>query len=238
MDNQIVDKITKLLAKANGNITQAEAQLYMEKAQEIALRNEIDISSLKNLNMNESEIIRESLTFGKRLPTVNTYVVIILENFFNVRIVTSGRRETNRSVHLIGKTADIETSKYVYAWLSETMIRCWKNYYDSTPGAQLAQKQSYLAGFHTGLNAKLDKNKQDIISSQIQEVQTNYALAVVNTETRMENAMGKFFPKLKKAISKTVNVDAISYYKGIIDGNECNISKGGIGGKVVPQLGY
>lgn len=241
MDNQIVDKITKLLAKANGNITQAEAQLYMEKAQELALKNEIDISSLKNSNANESVIINESLTFGKRLPTVNAYVVNILENFFNIRIITSGIRATNRTLHFIGKTADIETSKYVYTWLSETMVRCWKNYYESNSGVQLSQKQSYLMGFYYGLDAKLKKNKNDIISSQTSEVQSNYALAVVNTEARMKKVIEKFFPKLKKAISKTVSVEPSSYYKGIIDGNKCNISKGGIGGvggKAVAQLGY
>jgi len=238
MDNQIVDKITKLLAKANGNISEAEAQLFMAKAQELALRNDIEISSLKNLNSNENEIIKETLQFGKRLPTVSVYVTSILQNFFNVRVLTYGRRETNRTLYFIGNCADIETAKYVYTWLSETMVRCWKKYYE-TPGTQLSQKQSYLIGFYEGLSTKLTANKNRIVSEQSPETQSKYAVVVANKATLIENAIEKFFPKVKvKTATKTVPVETVSYYKGIIDGNNCEISKGGIGGKAVAQLGY
>lgn len=237
MDDQIVDKITKLLAKANGNITQEEAQLFMAKAQELALQNEIDLSSLNTSNTSESDIIKETLQFGKRLPTVNIYVTSILQDFFNVRVLTHGSRTTNRVLYFFGKRDDIETAKYVYTWLSETMVRCWKTYYDATPGIQLDQKQSYLSGFYTGLNRKLTANKNKIVSGQSPEVQSKYAIAVVSKETCIEKTIEKFFPDVKKSV-KTITVEAVSYYKGIIDGNNCEISKGGIGGNQVAQLGY
>ena len=58
------------------------------------------------------------LEFGGRLPTVNVYITNVLTKFFNVRIITTGGRNSGRKLIFVGKQNDINTAKYVYGLIS------------------------------------------------------------------------------------------------------------------------
>ena len=140
MNDKIIDRLTKLLALAGNNPSQAEANAAMAKAQAVAIEHGIDLALIGKVDDN-SEITLDEMRFGQRLPTVNNYVSDILVKFFNVKIILSGSRDTGRKLIFGGKGSDIETAKYIYTWLAETMVRCWHRYYD------------------TGTNSDIDREK-------------------------------------------------------------------------------
>jgi hypothetical protein len=240
MNDKIIERLKKLLALAGNNPSQGEAEAAMAKAQEVAIEHGIDLAMLgASCTENESEIIREDMELGQRLPTVSNYVTNILTDFFNVQIISTGSRERGRKLCFIGLRDNVHTAKYIYTWLSETMVRCWHNYQDKT-GVSVRHKQGYLFGFYTGLVAKLQANKRAVEADKLptQEQQNKYAVAVADLQNKIQNFIADSFEKINKPQDKRIVVNQNSYDSGVRDGANCNIAKGGIGNRAVGQLAY
>lgn len=238
MNDKIIERLKKLLALAGYNPSQAEAEAAMAKAQAVAIEHGIDLAMIgENQSESETKIIREDMEFGQRLPTVNTYVCNILIDFFNVKIIVSGGRYNGRKLIFVGKRDDIHTAKYIYSWLADTMVRCWHNYQRST-GAVVAHKQSYLFGFSNGLSNKLQSNKRNVEADRLktEEDKNKYAVAVVNLQKKIQDFLDNEFDNLRNGARKKIQMNADSYSRGIADGANCNIAKGGIGNRAVGQL--
>ena len=241
MNDKIIERLKKLLALAGNNPSQAEAEAAMAKAQSVAIEHGIDLAMLgESQAESETEIIRDEMEFGQRLPTVNNYVANILIKFFNVKIITSGGRNNGRKLIFVGKRNDISTAKYIYTWLAETMVRCWHSYYHNTAGVQLSYKQSYLLGFYNGLGAKLEMNRRSVEADKLKTDadKSKYAVAVVNLQKKIQDFIDNEFDNLRTGASKRIAMNAGSYSRGMSDGSNCNIAKGGIGNRAVGQLAY
>jgi hypothetical protein len=242
MNDKIIERLKKLLALAGNNPSQAEAEAAMAKAQAVAIEHGIDLALIgESQEENETEIIRDEMEFGQRLPTVNNYVCNVLISFFNVKIITSGGRGNGRKLIFIGKRDDINTSKYIYSWLAETMVRCWHSYYSNTSGIALSHKQSYLLGFYNGLANKLNANKRGVEADKLtNEADKNkYAVAVVNLQKKIQDFIDNEFDSLRQPPAKKITMNSGSYSRGVADGNSCNIAKGGLtGNRSVAQLAY
>ena len=240
MNDALILKLKKLLALAGNNPSQGEAEAALAKAQSLAIENGIDLALIGS-SEDEEDIVRENMEFGQRLPTVNVYISNVLTKFFNVRIITSGGRSGGRKLIFIGKQSDINTAKYVYTWLSETMVRCWHNYYKAnTHVINLSHKQSYLFGFYNGLISKLESNKKTVESDKLKttEEQNKYAVAVVNLQKKIQDFIDNEFENLRSGATKRISMNNDSYSRGLTDGINCNIAKGGIGNRAVAQLAY
>lgn len=240
MNDRLIDKLKKLLALAGNNPSQHEAELAMAKAQALAIENGIDLALIGNVDDNDdNEIVREDLELGQRLPTVNNFVTNILIEFFNVRIITSGNRTNGRRVIFVGKRDAIETARYVYSWLGDTMVRCWHNYYHNTPGTYLSFKQSYLLGFYNGLYNKLIQNRRSVEADKLTNDadKNKYAIACVNLKEQLQNFIDAEFNNLRKMPAKKITVHNDSYSRGHTDGSNCNIAKGALNsGKAVGAI--
>jgi hypothetical protein len=231
MNTKLIEKLKKLLALAGNNPSQAEAELAMAKAQALALEHGIDIAlAYIKEEEEDTDILMDKVDMGKRLPTVNTYVSTILCKFFNVKIILSGGRYNGRSLVYIGSREAIDTAKYVYTWLSDTMVRCWHNYYHNANGISLDHKQSYLLGFYRGLDNKLQQNKLNVENEKLTTVgdKNKYAVACINLNEKLQEFAEETFPNLRKGPIKTINIHSNSYSRGQSDGSNCNIAKGGI----------
>ena len=239
MNDRLIEKLQKILALAGNNPNQAEAELAMAKAQEMALAHGIDLALIgKADDADVDEIMQETLDMGQRLPTVNSFISDILVKFFDVRIIMSGSRQSGRRLIFVGTRDAIQTAKYIYSWLGDTMVRCWQNYYHNTAGVELSSKQSYLFGFHNGLVNKLDRNRKEIEASKLTNTndRNKYAVACVNMKEKIQNFLDDTFENLRKVPTKSVRINQESYGRGVTDGNNCNIAKGGIGNRTAGMI--
>lgn len=237
MNDALIQKLKKLLALAGNNPSQQEAEAALSKAQSLAIENGIDLALIGS-NEQEDNVVREDMEFGKRLPTVNVYITNVLTKFFNVRIISTGSRYGGRKLIFVGKQSDINTAKYVYTWLSDTMVRCWHSYYKKND-VDLNNKQSYLFGFYNGLVSKLEANKISVEKERLKTVddQNKYAIATVNLSKKIQSFIDDEFPSLRTGATKRIAMDSNSYNSGLKDGINCNIVKGGISGnRAVAQL--
>lgn len=233
MNQNIVDKIRKLLNLGNRGGTQAEAELAMAKAQELAILNNINLSAIKmneEVEQYEEKYIKEG---GRRKSVTQKFVTWILQNHFNVTVIYRGA-----NVIVIGKTSDCQIAEYVQGFLSREMMNLWAEYKRRT-NAPVSARNSFIYGVYVGLNKKLVESKSKVENDKFKEIadlqgydeaekiKGNYQLAVIDSSKERENAVKKFCPRLRHvntSVGRTHFGDAVS--SGRIAGSNINLRKG------------
>lgn len=225
MNNELIEKLRKLIALAGNNPSVHEAEAAMLKAQSIALEHGIDIAMVSKEKKKKTEFTRDTIFFGGRLPIQNDFITNILTKFFDVKVFSSGSRDSGRLLYFIGVAENVKVAQQLYKFLREAMDSCWKKYFHSTPNISLAFKKSYFLGFYNGLCNKLEKNKQVIEANMLVtgEAQTCYALACVEKKSEMDLYIANNFKTTTPAPKKTMYVNAGSYSAGYKDGSEIKL---------------
>jgi hypothetical protein len=212
MNEQVLNKLKKLLSltvSANPH----EAELALEKATAIAAQAGIDLAliDVKQEQAPKIELVKESVSLGNRLPTVQKYINWILMNHFNVRLIISGSRNGGRSISILGDKVDVEFAKHVNGFLSEDMQRRW-DYYKASNNLSIKHKQTFLYNLYRGLNDKLHKAKEQAVTERFNQIpaeqkesaQNKYSL-VIKTKTDLVNDfVAKNYPRLSSARRSTI----------------------------------
>jgi hypothetical protein len=199
--NPIVEKIKKLLALGTSSFA-AEAELALQKAQEIALAHKIDLLKIKadatKQNEKNDNFVKKTLELNKRVPIAHDFVCLILIRFFDVLVLTTGSRDIGKRIVVLGTEQNVDTAIYLYGFLTEAMDRCWNQFYKSTPGIVLQYKKSYFLGFYQGLNQKLSDNQIKIEKNLLttSENKNNYAVAVATKKEELTKFQNKLFGKV------------------------------------------
>lgn len=233
MNQEIVDKIRKLLNLGNRGGTQAEAELAMAKAQELAIVNNINLSAIK-MNETVEQYEEKDIVSGiKRKSVCQKFITWILQRHFNVTVIYYGSR-----VVVVGKTSDCQIAEYIQSYLSREMMNLW-TIYKKENNAPVSSRNSFIYGVYVGLNNKLEASKNaveaarfaEIAEAQGQEeadkVKGSYQLAIVDSSKERENAVKKFCPRLRKtktSVGRTHCMDAVS--SGRTAGSLINLRQG------------
>ena len=206
VDENLVNKIRKLLALGNVNTNQNEAELALMKAKQLAVEYEIDLSTIKIFDekVKPEPIVKgEAISNGSRMPVCQKFVTWILTEHFNVKVIYSGSRAWGRSMTFIGKKIDIEMATFVNSFLNEEFMRLWHKY-QSQNNLRASVRNSYIYGLYQGLNEKLKQAKKSAEDNKFssmtnaESVRGNYQLMVVNDKKRLEDAVEDFYPRLRK----------------------------------------
>jgi dimeric dUTPase (all-alpha-NTP-PPase superfamily) len=225
MNEDTFNKIKKLLRVATSS-NQHEAELAMAHAQKLGILHNIDISSINAFDekKEEEKYTKDDVNCGQRYGITQRFANWILEKHFNVKIILSGSRHFGKSIHIIGKTSDVEFAKYLNDYLQETFMRIWhserkiKNY-------AVRERESFLYGLYLGLNQKLDENKKEVEEQKFiqisnekgeeegEKVKHSYSLMIVNDKEKLQAKVGDYFPHLRKGGSyrvRTRNYDVVN----------------------------
>jgi hypothetical protein len=224
---KIIDKLTKLIA-LSGSSNEHEANSALEKAMQIALENNIELSQLSfEEKKKETKVTQEQVGKGDaRLPITHRYVADIIKKYFNVDVITSGSRDTGRKIWFFGKKDDIDFAKYLNTYLSNTMMNLWYAYYRQNPSKKAA-RESFIVGVWQGLNQKLKDNKEKMESVIAENVKSGYQLMMVDNKTAIKNAIDVFFPKVRYTEGKPIsNVQRDALNAGYSQGQKINVHSG------------
>lgn len=220
MDNKFIEKIKKLLALAQSD-NENEAKLAAEKAQELIVRHNIKIQSLKKEN---KEFIHMTLLSNQPYmkPHVDSITNILVKYFF-VRVIVSDvdtgeltvdfRRKIRKDFFIIGTTENTTMAKYVFDYLSIVYQRLWLKYKKENSLGEKARKSYYLGLTH-GIYKKLEETRK--------KVEESYGLVLVK-DAELENYMDNL--NLGKASSNSSCSNSTAYYDGVEDGNKININR-------------
>jgi len=212
MDNKIIEKIQKLLA-LSGSSNKNEAESAMEKAQELMLKHNIDMRSVKQ---HDSEYINElSETFKREHPSMK-YINSIVEKYFFVKIVKSSRRE-GKFFNYIGEKTNVQTAIHTVNFLKVTFDRFWKEYKQETDATR-GSKQSFVLGLYNGFCEKMDQQRQ--------EAEQKFDMILVE-DPKATDKMNELFPRLSRRSAPRINrLDGSAMNAGHIAGKKITLSAG------------
>ena len=239
VSNEIVEKIRKLLCLGTSQ-NQHESERALMKAKELATRHEIDLAMInpfENEKKVEEKYEQGMAGIGARKSVVQKYISWIIQNHFKCRVIYSGNRWNGISICFIGKTSDIAMAKYVQDYLQETFVRCWY-IYKKEHNAPLNERNSFYYGFYSGLDEKLKAEsflaKTEVMKEiecqqgveKAQEVSQCHALMIVSDKEKLEEAVKKFFPRLRTArTSYTTRHSSNAMVAGMQAGSKCSINR-------------
>jgi Protein of unknown function (DUF2786) len=208
MNQNLLNKLQKLLALGNST-SENESRLAIEKAQELAAENNIDLAivALQDQTAAPEEMLEKSIgndeSRSSRLSVTHRFISWILQNHFSVTVLTSGNRFWGRRVSIVGEKTDVEFALYIHSFLSRRMMHDWR-YYAKSHGLPARERKNYLYGYYEGLKEQLNKSKQRIQDEKFNaipetirnDVRNKYALIIQTKEVRVKDFLNKLYPRL------------------------------------------
>ncbi len=217
----ILSKVEKLLSLAQSS-NEHEAALAMEKANSLMRRHNINRLEQNIVAAYDYLIINEG---KKRISAVQRTIAAILKDFFFVKVVI-GRQfdaatgQVFRVLELIGSQENLAVAEYVYSFLIKRLESLWQEY-RSLHKARGKEKRSYQLGVLTGLQSRLRKQEEDILS--VDRSQTNALIC-----SQDKGLVGYYLsrhPRLKKVRHQGPQLYRNSYQDGENQGRKLVINK-------------
>ncbi len=235
MESPILEKLKKLLTLSK-DATGAEAETALAMATKLAIKHDIDISSIKLATgeQKKEEMVNDVLTCGARMSVAQKWISWLLQDHFKVSIVYGGSRWSGRIMYFLGRKSEVEFAKYVQDFLKEHMLRSWQ-YYQKANKVDTRYRATYFSNFYRGLDAKLKEAKKAgekegfaAMAVPVRAVaQSQYALALVNEKEERNQFMNKQFKALRNAPAARTSIysnEAVSK-AGFAAGQATNIAR-------------
>jgi hypothetical protein len=235
VSENLLNKIKGLLRLATSS-NQHEAELAMQRAKSLCIKNEIEMATLDAFSDGKPKanepIVQDHIDLGNRMPISQRLVSRILSSYFNVKVLYSGGRNWGRSVVLIGRKMDIELATYLNSHLNNEFLRLWRKFYsdNKNSGVTLRDRPGFMVGLSQGLSRKLDEAQKQTENesfaamhteykgesvltndANIEKIKNCYALAVVNLKKTIDEKTKEFYPNLGKNYTR----QAIHNYNSI-----------------------
>ncbi len=243
VSDSIVEKIRKLLALAsNLNDSKEQAELAMQKAKALAVQHDVELAAIQVFENKKSEepiVEGEALSLGKRKSVCQTFITRILQTHFKVKVLYSGGRWSGQQLILIGTKSDISIAAYVNQFLNSEFMRLWQRFHKTYQNSQVKDRNSYFWGLSEGFQSKLEEgaknSQQDAFTTmsqshtteQVDQVKNQYALTVTTHQERLDEALGKMYPKLRTIRSYTRHSHSgEARQAGFSAGRNINVSRG------------
>ena len=157
-----LDRIRKLLALGTSS-NQAEAELAMQRAEELLKRYQIDEAELDRGKIEAfSHYIKR-----KRVPkwqvtlmnviTKNNFVLFIWDGNYPTLLTEENYDDLAVSLRLVGRESNVQTTSMMHSYLVDVANRSVKEYCKIHGKSA---KRSYLYGFVSGIHQKLQETKK------------------------------------------------------------------------------
>ncbi|MDR3600239.1 MAG: DUF2786 domain-containing protein [Desulfosporosinus sp.] len=211
-NEKILEKLRKILAKANNNPSAEEAETAMLIAQRIMVENNlcIDDVNLTEGDKIKKEAVEVTVSDKMRLAWWESDITSIIAKNFRCKSFT--RRFANQKnirLCLMGLKEDVEIAKETISYALKAMSYYSSQFVKANKGSEFTTTQirnSWLNGFIRGLGAKFDK----------QVKQNNWGLVLVKDKV-VEDAIEKLGLKKRRSTSITGGISS-AYQSGYRQG--------------------
>jgi len=225
MNNQILEKLRKLVNLATGNANLHEAEVAMQMAQKIAFQNNIDLAQVEPQSRSV-EIDKAQINCGQRMSVSQNFVNVILGRFFEVRIIISGNRASGRKIFYFGKKDDVEFAVWANQYLNKLFLDLWHVHYAKNPHLNTKMRETFFFGLYKGLAEKLQEQKDSQESSLEAEVKQSYEIVLVDNAALIQQSVNQSFPSLTKSTNKRIAVrNSEVFGAGHAEGKKINLCK-------------
>lgn len=247
---KLIDKIRKLMAKAEGTDNQAEADAFMAKANSLLVKHNLSMSSI-DVKDNANGITEgEQIAFGEKKEegTWETYLMAAVSSYNLCESILHKRRKVKGgTITIIGSTENVEIVMYIYAVARDTIRRLSRKAYSTyrkrvvDEHAHLGTEQemlkagalsyrmpwirSYLKGAVAGLIQKLEAAKQAVVEESA-DMSQQYGLMITGNTEAIEEFKDKAYKDLKESRPTAKAANAHAFSQGRKDGADIQLNKG------------
>lgn len=254
---KLIDKVRKLIAKAESTDSQAEADALMMRANQILLEHNLSMSSVE-MDEEENRITEEShaTRFGENKHEGNQWEFLLMSTLccHNMCgcILHVQKGVPGGTISIIGKPGNAETVLYLFDVARETIRRLSKQAYSSyrkgimeeyddheeqalLKSEILAYRmpwiRNYLKGAALGLNAKLESQKEKIVEES--GVADQFALMVLDNDKAIDAFKDKFYGDKLTDKKKATVANQEAFELGMRDGENISLAKGIAGAEAI-----
>ena len=192
-DNNIIEKIRKLLALAERGGTEAEAAAAMEKVQALLTKHNLDIDSVRKPE--ESSFTREFQEFEWNASWIRPIAGAVAKLYFCSMYYTQQGLD-KQIIYMVGEKVNILTAQYVVDLVVATGKRLAKAYaqecYRDWGMNPVSASNSFKKGFALRISSRCAELMREAKRGNIKDVETGTALVVTNFYERNETAIAKF----------------------------------------------
>jgi hypothetical protein len=236
MNQEVIEKIRKILVLANNaGATEGEVQSAMAQAKKIAMRHQIDIATVDLED--KSTTTKAGIAVAKDNSVkihckyerpYHRYIFNTLMEVFGVMIIPRSvvRNRSNREivfVNIVGETTDVEICKVLIPWLEKVFPDTYKKFL-AHHGIEKPRAAFANGCYHGLMSGIIEANKvaEEELGGADAEV---WAVAVVDKEKAVEDAVAEAFPNLitRKAKRTGYSHGAAAY--GHSKGKEINLGQ-------------
>jgi hypothetical protein len=230
MNEDVIAKLKKILARADTSrgATEAEVQTAMRLAQEIAIKNNIDIADIRmdqstpggGISINKDEV--EFETYEK---TYHWPVVGVIQDCFDVRAIRfTGMKNGNAYIArivLVGEKTDVILARYALSYLLDLFPKCYSTWRKvSLRTDTWVLQKSYYRGLAVGIK-EANRRQREALKK---EDASKFALVLVEKNALIETKMHEMFPKLRTVKSRPVRHDNHAAHAGYTKGRTVQLS--------------
>lgn len=202
-DNQIAEKVRKLLEKAHNVAGTPEADAFNAKAFELMAKYAIDEDDVRgrsiDKNIEDSKLIIATFKFGKFTRQRNELLWAIASSLHCTAISKAGGHE----MEVFGVARHIRRVKMLHGFLSAQMLAGAAKSMPSSIGFTSrggltidAHRESWMVGFARGIRSKIDEVEQAAIRQRdLNAGDTRMAVRRLSDRERAERALRKRYPR-------------------------------------------
>lgn len=231
----IIRKIKGLLATAEDNANEDEAQAAFVLAQKMMMKYNIETSDIEEKE--DVKIVKGQATAYKTLYWYERRLASIVADNFRVKFYYNSKRNggrVKRTIMFFGLDQDVNIAKEIYILANDAMKHYVKRFIDGfylennlirEKSYTMRLKDSYLRGFLDGLQKKLD--------SQRTVLQEEYGLILLMPKV-VEDSYDEFSKSFGGAIGyKLPKIEEmVAYINGMEEGGKIDYSKSTIGDEI------
>ena len=206
------DRVRKLLRLAR-SANQAEADLALRRAFQIAEKHQIDVDTL-DLDSDERRLIARAIRFGYRLSKTRFLALGIVKKYFNVTPLIC-----HPYVKFIGTAPDVAVAIHVSEFLIAACARDCRRVEKASPRRFTPRRRrSYVAGWYYGVASNLHEGLQ-------QFALTNRQVGIVlsSAEDRRAAFLKALCPNQETVTRQDKNTDRRYLSAGHYRGSQVNI---------------
>jgi hypothetical protein len=162
-DGGILEKIQKILAKAEGTSNEEEAKIFFMKAQEMMAKNDISMEQVR-IKKEPLEVIHEMAKTGKKTKAHRNLRLahIVAKNFKCVTYI--GNNGQDNFIIFMGFKSDVKVANMMFDTISMFMEKKRSQIYRQYKKEGMETKgirESYTTGFLKGLEEGFFKNVEE-----------------------------------------------------------------------------
>lgn len=127
----MLERIAKLLAKAENAATQEEAEVYFAKAQQLATVHQISLAEAHLAKGKSTSVLTQrAITIGQRGRQANAHLLLLFVDIAHQNDVRCILAHNSTWVRAYGFSDDIDTVELMWSKIAPTMVRLGEDFLD------------------------------------------------------------------------------------------------------------